>query len=85
MKHYIGKIEERNGDMEYDTQYVFQTEGDPDAYTKKVAEGWRGGDADDWDEEHQGYWSDATLIFDDGSCEISQSDFDVLKKYLPIL
>ena len=85
MKHYIGRIEERNGDMEYNTQYVFQTAGDPDEYTDRVAKGWRGGDADDWDEEHQGYWSDNTLIFDDGSCEISQSDFDVLNKYLPIL
>lgn len=85
MKYYIGKIKERNGLMEYDTQYVFRTEGNPDMYADKVAEGWRGGSVDDWDEFEQGYWADNTLIFDDGSCEISQSAFDVLKHYLPLL
>lgn len=84
MKYYIGKIEERNGDMEYDTQYVFQTEGDPDEYTDTLAKSWRG-DEEEFDYVQNGYWSDGTLIFDAGSREVSQSDFDVLKKYLSVL
>jgi hypothetical protein len=46
---------------------------------------WRGSDKDDWDEALEGYWCDGTLIFDGGSKEISQENFEVLKKYLSIL
>jgi hypothetical protein len=85
MKYYIGKIEERNGDMEYDTKYLFSTNKNPDKYTKRVAMEWRGGDEDDWDEQEEGYWSDCSLIFDAGSREIPKEDFEVLKKYLTVL
>ena len=85
MKYYIGEIHERNGDMEYDTKYLFATEGDTSEYTKRVAMEWRGGDKGDWDEQEGGYWSDTSLIFDHGSNEIPQEDFEVLKKYLTIL
>jgi hypothetical protein len=85
VKHYIGEIHERNGDMEYDTKYLFATNKNPDKYTNKVAMEWRGGDKDDWDEQHEGYWSDSSLIFDHGSKEIPKEDFEVLKKYLSVL
>lgn len=85
MKYYIGKIEERNGDFEYTSEYVFQTEGDPDEYTKKHAMEWRGSDEDDWDENRQGYWADCTMVFNDGCREIPKEDFDVLKHYLAFL
>ena len=85
MKYYLGKIHERNGDMEYDCQYVFAKKGNPDSHTNKVAMEWRGGDKSDWDERHEGYWSDDTLIFDYGCREIPKEDFDVLSKYLAVL
>ena len=85
MKYYIAKIHERNGEMEYDCQYVFAKNGNPNSRTNKVAMEWRGGDKNDWDEHHEGYWSDDTLIFDHGSREISKEDFDVLSKYLAVL
>lgn len=85
MKYYIGEIHERNGDLEYDTKYLFRTSKNPDYYTNKVAMGWRGGDKSDWDGQEEGYWSDCSLIFDHGSTEIPKEDFDVLKKYLPVL
>jgi len=85
IKHYIGEIHERNGDMEYDTKYLFVTNKKPDKYTDKVAMEWRGGDKSDWDKQHNGYWSDCSLIFDQGSTEISKEDFEVLKKYLSVL
>ena len=85
MKYYIAKIHERNGEMEYDCQYVFAKNGNPNSRTNKVAMEWRGGDKNDWDEHHEGYWSDDTLIFDYGSREISKEDFDVLSKYLAVL
>jgi hypothetical protein len=85
MKYYIGEIHERNGDMEYDTKYLFATAGNPREHTKRVAMKWRGGDEDDWDEDEEGYWSDSSLIFDSGSTEIPQEDFEVLKKYLSVL
>jgi hypothetical protein len=85
MKYYIGEIHERNGDMEYDTKYLFATEGDPDKYTETVAMEWRGSDESDKDEYHDAYWSDGTLIFDHGSKEIPKKDFEVLRKYLSVL
>ena len=53
--------------------------------TDKVAMEWRGSDKRDWDKEWEGYWSDCTLIFDEGSTEIPKEDFDVLRKYLAVL
>ena len=85
MKYYIGQIHERNGEFGYNTKYLFATDGNPDEYSNNVAMEWRGGDEDDWDEDHRGYWSDCSLIFNGGSKEISQEDFEVLKKYLSIL
>ena len=85
MKYYIGEILERNGDMEYDAKYLFKTKGDPDKYTEKVAMKWRGGDKSDWDDQHDGYWSGDSLIFDHGSKEIPQEHFEVLKNYFSVL
>jgi hypothetical protein len=85
MKYYIGQITEHNGDFEYDTKYLFDTTGSPNEYTNNIAMMWRGGDESDWDEVLEGYWCDGTLIFDGGSKEVSQEDFEVLKKYLSIL
>ena len=85
MKYYIGEVHERNGEMEYDTKYVFATKKNPDKYTDKVAMEWRGGDKGDWDEQEDAYWSDTSLIFDSGSTEIPKEDFEVLRKYLSVL
>ena len=85
MKHYIGEIHERNGDMEYDTKYLFATNKSPDKYTDRVAMEWRGGDKGNWDDQEEGNWSDCTLIFDQGSTEIPKEDYEVLKKYLSVL
>ena len=51
-KYYIGCIHEENGDMEYDTKYLFCIDGDqnPAEFTYKIALGWRGGDEEDYDE-----------------------------------
>ena len=85
MKYYIGEIRERNGDMEYNTKYLFTTNNDPDKYTDMVAMEWRGGDKGDYDEDQMGYWSDGTLIFDEGSNEIPKADYEVLKKHLLVM
>ncbi len=84
-KYYIGKINEINGDMNYDCPYLFQTRGNPDKYSDKVAMKWRDGSKSDWDKDHGGYWSDDTLIVDGGSREIPEEDFVVLRKYLAVL
>ena len=79
-KYYIGTVNERNGNMEYDSQYIFATTGSPDNYSEKVTKNWRGGDV--YDKEHDGYWSDDTLMSNGGYREIPKEDFDVLEKYL---
>lgn len=81
MKYYIGKILERNGEFEYTSDYLFQTEGDPHEYAKTQAMEWRGSSEDDWDEDHEGWWCDCTLVFDGGFREVPKEDFDVLSKY----
>lgn len=85
MKYYFGKIEERNGDFEYSDSYLFATDGDPHEYAKAQAMEWRGSGEDDWDEDHEGWWCDCTLIFDGGFREIPKEDFDVLSKYHSVL
>ena len=85
MKYYIGRIMERNGDFEYNDTYLFKTKGDPYKLTKKIAMEWRGGTKDDYDEDHDGWWSDCTLIFNAGHSEISEEDFIVLNKYIPAM
>lgn len=85
MKYYIGEIHERNGDMEYDTKYLFATKKNPDKYTDNVAMEWRGSDKSDWDEQEDAYWSDCSLIRDYGCKEIPKEDFDILSKYLSVL
>jgi|Laugresbdmm110sd_1035091.scaffolds.fasta_scaffold187957_2 hypothetical protein len=88
MKYYIAKIEERNGEFEYDTKYLFAIDGDPTEYTKEMASSWRGGGSrqqeidGSWDEALGGWWCYDTLVFDKGHQEISKEDFDVLSKYL---
>lgn len=82
MKYYIGEIMEVNSGMEYDSKYLFATKGNPDKYTDKVAMKWLACSKRDWSESDNGYWSDNTLIQDDGYQEISREDFEVLSKYL---
>lgn len=85
MKYYIGRIDERNGDFEYSDKYLFATEGDPSEYAKTQAMEWRGSSEDDWDDEHDGWWVDCTLVFDGGYREISEDDYNVLTNYLAVL
>ena len=83
MKYYIGKIEERNGDFEYTTDYLFTTDGDPHERAETTAEEWRG--TGKWDADLKGWWCEHTLIFNDGFKEVSKEDFDVLCKYIVVL
>jgi hypothetical protein len=85
MKYYLGRIEEYNGDMEYTDKFLFATDGDPDEHMKQAAKEWRGCTDDDWDEDHEAYWADQTLVASDGWREIPKEDFDVLAKYIAVL
>jgi hypothetical protein len=82
-KHYIATINELNGDLEYDTKYLFKTSECPDKYNDKVASTWRGGN--DYDEDAGGYWSDNSLMSAGEWKEIPASHFAILKKYLSVL
>jgi hypothetical protein len=85
MKYYFARINETNCGFEYDTPYLFTTKGSPERYADKVAREWRGCVKGDWDKALQGYWCDTTLICDNGTREIPEADFDILKKYLAVL
>lgn len=85
MKYYIGKIMESNGDYEYTDSYLFKTEGNPHDYGEKQAMEWRGSGEDDWDEDHEAWWCDSTLVSNGGHREVPKEDFDVLSKYIAVL
>ena len=85
MKYYIGQIEERNGEFDYQAEYLFATEEDPDNYTEKTTKEWRGGDKKDWDEYLLAYWCSGTLISNEGYKEVPKEDFEVLRKYITVL
>ena len=84
-KYFLGKINERNGEMEYDTRFLFSTGGNADRYMDKIACNWRAGTKKDFSEVEGGYWCDGTLIFSDGCKEVPKEDFDVMAKYLTVL
>jgi hypothetical protein len=85
MKYYIGKIEEINGGMEYSDKVLFSTKGSPEKYMDKLARDWRGCSKGDYDKEQGGYWSDCTIVRDDGYKEIPKEDYEVLRRYLAVL
>ena len=85
MKYYLGKVGERNGDLEYSDVYLFKTEGDPEEFGEMTAMEWRGSTWDDFDEEHNAWWCDHTLIYNEGCREIPEEDFIVLNKYIPAM
>jgi len=84
-KCYIAEIEERNGEYEYRTKYLFKTSEDPDKYNDNVAKTWRGDDDNEYDEDSNGYWSGGTLMCPGDVKKISPEHFKVLKKYLVTL
>ena len=81
MKYYLGKILERNGEFEYTSEYLFATEANPHDYAEKQAMEWRGSTEEDYDEDHDGWWCDSTLVFNGGHKEISKEDFEVMRKH----
>lgn len=42
-KCYIGRLDERNGEYEYDTTIRFKTGGDPNSYLERIAKKWYSG------------------------------------------
>jgi hypothetical protein len=85
MKHYLGRIDERNGEFEYSTPYLFTTKGSPARYADKVARDWRGSTKECYDTDQEGYWADCTLVFAGNTREILESEWNVLSKYIAVL
>ena len=85
MTYYLGRIMERNGDFEYTDMYLFKTNGDPHKFAERTAMEWRGGDEENYDDAHDGYWSDCTLIFNSGYTAITEDEFRVLNKFIPVM
>ncbi len=85
MKYYIGRIDERNGEFEYNTKYLFRTTECSAAYNDKTAQGWRGSGDDELDEDMGGYWCDGSIICAGEVKRIPLEHYNVLKKYLSVL
>lgn len=85
VKYYLGTIREYNGEMEYNTHYLFKTDGCPDKYSDNVAKTWRGDEANEYDEDLNGYWSDNCVMCPHATKKIPVGHFVILKRYLPVL
>lgn len=85
IKYYLGTIREYNGEMEYNTQYLFKTNGCPDKYNDNVAKTWRGDENNEYDEDAGGYWSCGCLMTAHAIKKIPVDHFVVMKRYLPVL
>lgn len=84
MSFYIATIKEIDGDKEYTSDVLFESD-DPKDKADKIAANWRGAFDPEWDEVYGGYWDDGALIKCTHYVEIPKEDFDVLKKYLAVL
>lgn len=83
-KTYVGKINERNGDMEYFSEFLFETKGNPELRLDKISANWRGSKMK-YDQHHGGYWCDNTLVRSDGHRLVDPIDVPSLKKYFSTL
>jgi hypothetical protein len=83
-KTYLGKVNERNEDMEYSCKFLFDTKGNPEARLEKITSTWRGSKMK-YDPHLGGYWSDNTLIQSGGSRLVDPIDVASLRKYLATL
>jgi len=84
-KHYIGEVKEQNGEFEYETKFLFITEGCPTEYVDRVTKTWRGDEDNEYDEDAGGYWSDDCIMSAGKYKKIPIKDFNILKKYLVVL
>lgn len=86
MKHYIGYLIEENGEFGYATRYVFKTEKDPNEFGDEVAKTWRknknASTTPNWDKAKKGYVYKNNVIINYCNSEITEEEFNVLKKYL---
>ena len=89
MKHYILEITEINGEYEYPARVLFNAEDDDSAHdiAEEITLDFRG--SAEW-EDGEGStlaWNDdgRTAIRWGGFHEVSESDYEVLKKYLAVL
>jgi len=83
MKYYLGSIDEKNGDFEYSTTIIFETDKDPNDKHDEIAKTWR--DSDDgheWDEDGGYYECDFTSIEAGRLAEITKEVYDTLTKIL---
>lgn len=81
-KYYIGEVKEQNGELEYETKYLFETDGCPLEYAERVTKTWRGDESNEYDEGAAGYWSGDCIMSTGIIKKIPLNDFNVLKKYL---
>lgn len=80
MTHYLGKLEERNGDYEYETTVKFKTYGEPYAYLRAVSRSWYGEPDDVQDDDSPGFYFNCGSVFVEagGIQPISAATFEEL-------
>ena len=73
--YYFVEIMEKNGDFEYPSTILLKTtEKKAKKDIDKQIMDWRGCDKENWSEIDQGYWSDYTLIYEEGSQIVEEED-----------
>ena len=73
--YYFVEVMEKNGDFEYPSTILLKTtEKKAKKDIDKQIMDWRGCDKENWSEIDQGYWSDYTLIYEEGSQIVEEED-----------
>lgn len=87
VKHYLGEVEEQQGEYTHTTKYLFKTAGDPFKYAENTSKTWYGGEKAEKDEYSNGYWHNGGDILSSvGEVKgVSLEHYNVLKKYLSVL
>ena len=80
MKHYIGTIEERNGEQEYSFNVLFKS-NKPDATLRRIALNWYD-DCDNKKGEDGGFYFMGGILFTepDRYKEITAEEYEVIKR-----
>ena len=87
VKHYLGEVEEQQGEYTHTTKYLFKTAGDPFKYAENTSKTWYGVEKAEKDEYSNGYWQNGGDILSSvGEVkEVSIKHYNILKKYLSVL
>lgn len=83
MKKYLGKLQERNGEFEYQHNILFETNSSPEKWIENYASTfYPGGDGEEVEDALFAFFGGQVLVFVDSVVEVTDEEYAVLQKYM---